>query len=153
MSGKPQKRLVSRGLYLRLLGKRTVLSSSASGIGCMGVLLLLVSGFSLVRFAVFHQVLNQSIYGFCFAVIGSAGAGTMALRIARNLLKEAKAIERVAPVTRHNTGLLSEVETLVRAFDPPRTHQQSELLRAAEQGPDLTFRLRADVAERPGITE
>jgi hypothetical protein len=58
----------------------------------------------------------------------------MAIRIARNLFREAKAIERVAPITRHNTGHLPAAETLVRASDLPPSHQQAELLRAAPQG-------------------
>ena len=46
----------------------------------------------------------------------------------------ARTIEPIAPITRHNTGQLPEVETLVRASDAPPSQQQTELLRAARQG-------------------
>jgi len=46
----------------------------------------------------------------------------------------AQEIEPVAPITRHNTGRLPEIETLVRPSDIPLSHQRAELLRATEPG-------------------
>ncbi len=44
----------------------------------------------------------------------------------------------MVPVTRHKTGDLPEVETLVRASDLPPSHQQAELLRAAQPGQETS---------------
>jgi hypothetical protein len=134
MSEKPGKRLVSKGQYLRLLGKRTALSSSAIGIACAGGILFLIVGVGLIRFGVFHQTLRQSMLSFFSILSVCCVAGIMAIRIAGNLFREAKAIERVAPITRHNTGDLPAVETLVRPSDLPHSHQQAQLLRAAPHG-------------------
>ena len=57
-----------------------------------------------------------------------------ALQFGLTLFREAKAVEPVAPITRHNTGHLPEVETLVRGSDRPATDRQTELLRAISPG-------------------
>jgi hypothetical protein len=49
------------------------------------------------------------------------------------MFKAAEKKESVALITRHNTGFLPEVETLMRSSDVPATDTQAELLRALEQ--------------------
>lgn len=46
--------------------------------------------------------------------------------------EQAKTIEPVVPLTRHNAGDLPEDESLVRASEEPPTHQADVLLRAAQ---------------------
>jgi hypothetical protein len=133
---KPQTRLVGWDVYLRTTCKRTILSVSACGLGCFGVSILLVTVVGVVRFGAFRQDLKQSLVSFCIAIGMYCGAGIGLLRWAKALSRKAKNIELVAPITRHNTGHLPEVETLVRGSDRPATAEQAELLRAVRQSPE-----------------
>ena len=131
---KPKKRLVRWDVYLWSVCKRTILRVSASGLGIFGVGILLMTIVGVVRFGVFQQDLKQSLVSFCIAIGMYCGAGIGLLRWAKSLSRKAQKIEPVAPITRHNTGNLPEVETLVRASDLPPSHQQAELLRAVQNG-------------------
>ena len=60
-----------------------------------------------------------------------AAIGIAVLRLGADLFDKADNIEPVELITKHNTGHLPEIETLVRSSDRPTTDQQAELLRAA----------------------
>jgi hypothetical protein len=125
MSEKPQKRLVSKGQYVRTMGSKTVLYSLAGGVFVAGLLLLTLT---LVGVFQFHDL--SIVFLLAPGAVAIAG-----LVCSRNFFKEAKEIEPVQLLTIHNRYLMPPKQSLVRASDPPPSQQRAELLRAAGQGP------------------
>jgi hypothetical protein len=131
MSEKPEKRLVSKGQYLKTLGDKG--ASYAAGVfyGLLGVPFLLISLFCFViglyglLFSGFPSEISIVLFIAVISLILSMGA----FWGCKSYFKRAQEIEPVTPITRHNTGQLPEIETLVRPSDLPPTHQQAELLR------------------------
>jgi hypothetical protein len=122
MSEKPQKRLVSKGRYAWLMAVRAVLVSIA--------LVCILIGLFFTRL---WLLMPHSIQGEPTCTVGilaSICGGTYFLSF--RLFKKERTIERVLPITKHTTSFLPPKESLVRASDMPPSHQQAELLRAAQ---------------------
>ena len=86
------------------------------------------------------------------AVLSALG-GRALKQVAEKAMREAKAPLDAVPLTRTNIGDLPAPETLVRASQQPPQEQQTELLRAAIQGPDTPPEqlLRATKEERNDV--
>ena len=147
MSGKPQKRLVSKGQYLWIMGMKTTLYVAATGVVCLGLAGLVLNIYGswddvsrtagstdletaipLGRFTptdhIYFLVLGAILSVTCLAIIW----------LGKSMFKKAQRVEPVALLKRQSVIPLPEAETLVRASDLPPSHQQDELLRAAPQG-------------------
>ena len=136
MSEKPQKRLVSKREYLKtLLGKGGFYSSAMACAVGGGVLLIVSLFFLWLGLPPWDNLpdVGDRIWMFLCGVLLGVPFVT-AVWFGVSLFKAGARMEPVAPITRHNTGQLPEIETLVRASDLPPSHQQAELLRAAPQG-------------------
>jgi len=130
MSENPKKRLVSKGQYLKTLGEKGATYTAGIFLGLTGVPLLLISLFS------FNRCFSSGDFseGFLFIGVVSLFWSLGIFGGCKSFFKSAQEIEPVAPITRHNTGDLPAVESLVRASDLPPSDQQAELLRAVSQG-------------------
>ena len=145
---KPYKRLVDWKQYLLTLLEKGLGYTAATFTVCSGLFFLLLAVFCLWFGAHSGADRNTPIWG-----AGLMGVlGVAVLSQGRSMFKNAKKVEAVAPITRHNTGLLPEVETLVRASDSPPSQQQTELLRAANcgKGTPAEELLRASIAAERG---
>ena len=134
---KPKKRIVSKGEYLSTLGTKGGLFSTAIVVGSVGLGFLLLAALSIIQFAVsLRSEIGVGLFEI-FKMLGGlipGAIGLTAIWYCKVAIKSARDIEAVTPITRHNTGHLPEVETLVRGSDRPATAEQAELLRAAGQG-------------------
>ena len=137
MKEKPPKRLrlVSKGQYVSALldkGASHTLAFILCGSGC-GFLIVLLRIIWLAEALRSDATLpvdtTSTIAWFGLLSVLSVGIIWYGIKI----FKAAERIEPVAPITRHNTGDLPEVETLVRASNVPPSHPQEELLRAVRQ--------------------
>ncbi len=92
--------------------------------------------------------------GILVAGVGFGVGAIGALWYAGSLCVSAYRIDPVTLITRHNTGDLPEVESLVRSSAPPAIDSKSELLRPlepnAEKSPEQLLRAAPDSSERPG---
>ncbi len=123
-------RLVSKGQYLKTLGEKGVTHVAGAFFGLLGVSFFLISLFSL--YGCFSSGSFSKV--FIFIAVVSLILSLGAFCGCKSFFTSAQEIETVAPITRHNTGHLPEAETLVRASNLPPSHQQAELLRAAQTG-------------------
>jgi len=132
---KPRARLVNKHQYLEnRLEKGSLFTFASAFAGGSGIcllisLFLLYMGLPPWR----NDPGNMGIelfFAVCFFGVLCFGTGW----IASKLFKAAAAVEKVAPLTRYNTGELPAAETLVRPSERPITLCQTELLRAAGQG-------------------
>jgi hypothetical protein len=130
---KPRKRLVGWKQYLETQCSKwtgNIVGTVFEYVGyifVMGAIGTLLSSF------------HRGLFGFLVGLIVSAflgSIGALALWGSMIAMCEANNIEPVALITRQNTGLLPEVETLVRGSDRPETAEQAELLRAVRQSPE-----------------
>jgi hypothetical protein len=139
MSEKPGKRLVSKWEYVRVTAVRTLVGS--------GFMFSVILG-SLTLF----PTISCFMWGQAFGVVFWGSWTACFLAIAVSFYKKSEKIKHVAPITRHNTGHLPEVETLVRAADLSPSHQQAELLRAAKPGQETPAEelLRATSGQNTG---
>jgi len=128
---KPQKKLVSKGQYVRVMGKKAGLYSLGGIAFIVGLL-----GFAL---ALFRFTLPLA-HGIEKAVIFQPSDLLYLIPLpvsifiyvsSKVFLRRARAIEPVLPITDRSTDLLPLEETLVRGSDPPPAAQRVELLRAA----------------------
>jgi hypothetical protein len=135
MSENPQKRLVSMGQYLHITLTKHGIYTLGSVIRLTGflVLPLLYTPPALPFFTALFR--DNSLLRWAVLPI-YVGFIYTSFTIADKVQNAAKKIETVAPITRHNTGDLPIVETLVRASNLPPSIQQAELLRAAQYGKD-----------------
>ncbi len=126
-----QKRLVSKGQYVQVMGKKAGLYSLGSIAFILGLL-----GFGL---GVFRFTFSLA-HGFGKAVIFQLSDLVYIIPIlvslvlylsSKLLIKKAKSIEPVWPITDRRTGHLPAQEILVRSSDLPIAEQQTFLLRAA----------------------
>jgi hypothetical protein len=133
MSEKPEKRLVGRKQYLEARAKKGANYSLAVVFGCGGLWGLILG--TTLFFAGFYRLVNprepadEPWFLFLSISVLTIGFGIAAMWGAKSLYDHGKKIKSVTLITRHNTGDLPEVETLVRASDLPPSHQQAELLR------------------------
>ena len=164
MSEKPGKRLVSKKEYLQIEGKRTAISTSGTILAFIGAASLFVSVISLCV-TIYNGIgwseapsPHDAIWAvklFSTVCAISTAIGVGGLWTAFRLFVAVGRIESVVPITRHNTGQLPAVETLVRASDLPPSHQQAELLRAAPPASETPPEelLRATTGSRLSINE
>lgn len=113
-----QRRLVSKSVYVRTIGRKVRLFSLFGFQLCLGVLLTLGTLISLY-FVLFPLVLALGILA-CVAFFYSGRSFT-----------QAREIEPVLPITNRTSHLLPLEASLVRASAMPPTHQRKDLLRAA----------------------
>jgi hypothetical protein len=104
------KRLVNKRQYLTTLGEKGVTYAAGVFVGLLGIPLLLLSLY------LFYGISYGGIYFGGIAVVALAWS-IGAFCGCKSFFKTAQEIESVAPITRHNTGDLPAVETLVRASD------------------------------------
>jgi hypothetical protein len=131
--GKPGKRLVGKLHYICIVGPRAVELSTAIAVGVGGGICLLAGLIGIIG-GVLHIFAPSTRADFiAFGVLLSL-IGLRWVAGAKDSYKKAISHEPVAPITRHNIGLLSEADTLVRGSFLPLTDQQTELLRPASQG-------------------
>jgi hypothetical protein len=132
MSTEKPKRVVGWKHYvLTLLDKGMGYSAATIAVFC-GLIFLLIAVISLWLGCRGGDGQTILLFGGAFSIL----LGVVALGQGKAMFNNAKKVEVVAPITRHNTGLLPEVETLVRGSDRPATAEQTELLRAVRQTPD-----------------
>lgn len=132
---KPKKRLVGNYQFIETLLKKCGLYSLGLTFWGMGVLCVLVTAILYV-WAV-DALFDRQAWGDAIGLLVGSIAFSMfsfgTLRDGANRLKSAVHMEPVTLITRHNTGQLPEVETLVRSSDRPSSAEQAELVRAAGQ--------------------
>ena len=134
MSEKPKKRLVSKGLYVRLMGKKMILYAPS--------LLVLATAFVIFVFEIEYKGLMTSpIAPYLRALTGSSGmivtsaiiiGGSLLCLLCIATLDKAKSIEQVERITSSNIHLLPSKESLVRASSLPPS-QHAELLRSPQE--------------------
>ncbi|MCW3098548.1 MAG: hypothetical protein JWL77_4166 [Chthonomonadaceae bacterium] len=129
---KPKKRLVGWTRYVMTLLDKGLGYSAATITVCGGLVFLLLSC-TCFWLAAHKEAAGISLFGAgaVFVILGMAG-----LSCGKSMLENANKVEPVELITRHNTGHLPEVETLVRGSDRPETAEQAELLRAVRQRPE-----------------
>lgn len=131
MRAKSQKRLVSRGRYLYLSGKRMSLTFLHKFSYCAAVLcgLAYILGMNFLFDSLWVNILfilaSASLAGILFI---------MSLRFSAKL----SLMEDVLPITQENVSILSSGEILVRSSEAPLSPQQAELLRATPQGSETS---------------
>jgi hypothetical protein len=143
MSEKRETRIVPWTSYLRIAGKGIALKfSCATLVGIAGVssllscllLFICLSAWISWRDKPWDEDMIDLVRGAgWFGTVFGIG-GLTSLFGAVKTWQGAKKVEPVALLTKHNTGQLPEVKTLIRASDVPPLHQQAELLRAAQHG-------------------
>jgi hypothetical protein len=130
-----QTHLVSRSRYVGSLLERGGIYSFAFVVGCSAVALLLLA-LAMFLFGIF-PIIDTFDKGERVLMLGLGAFSSVlcvgATRFALALQKAARQLPPVAPITRHNTGKLPEVETLVRGSERPVSSAQTELLRATYQ--------------------
>ena len=137
MSEKPQKRLVSKGQYVQVLGKKIGLQSLATVVATVFVTSgLFTASCLLVTCLSIPSLLRHPERFFAKLFITMfLGICTWAMYwLSNTMFANAKSIEPVAPITERNAHLLPAQDTLVRGSDLPPSEQQSELLRATQNG-------------------
>ena len=129
----PQKRLVGGKQYARALLAKAGLYSTATTIGCVGLVCLAGALYIPIMgqdsYAKLFHPDEATLMGF-FCLSGLSGALFLgAMGATATLVKRAKTMEPVALLTHRKGAHLPEARTLVRASNLPQT----ELLRAVEQ--------------------
>jgi len=133
MSEKPGKRLVSKKQYVLAVGTKTLLSVSGLGL-CVGGLVGLASCLVLCMLVGSD---SRHVAG-AWSVLGTLSVmWVVLLAVGRILLKKGKKLDTGILLTRANTGELPASDSLVRASNAPLSHQQAELLRAAQPGQEM----------------
>ncbi|MCW3055086.1 MAG: hypothetical protein JWN14_4256, partial [Chthonomonadales bacterium] len=134
MDEKPQKRIVSKGLYFKALLQKGGLYTTAIPVGCFGVGVLVSDAYFIANgLAHWNGEIGMLLFLMVYGII-QGGIGLAALWYSKVAFKAVKKMEAIAPITRHNTGFLPTQETLVRASTQPPVQQPAELLRAAQYG-------------------
>ena len=125
MEPKTGKRIVSKGEYVKLQGKRLWL-----------YLCSLLTGISIVLLCCNICFLHYFSSGWCaFLILGIACMVWCGkIKTAQQWYQEAQKVPAVTPLTRANTTNLTAPDSLVRASSEPMQAQEAVLLRAAAQG-------------------
>ena len=157
MEPRTGKRIVSKGAYVRVQGKRATLGLLwcclllVSGLFC-GITVLMVShsaksamssttdaeGDGYQTVSMFYSENGETplivaIGGFCLS-LGFGGATYYSFRRAMSGITCVKQMDPGVPLTRANTADLRASDSLVRASSEPIQAQQAVLLRAAAEG-------------------
>ncbi len=126
---KPQKRLMGKGRYYTVVGIKVSLSAVSVVFAIAAVAGVLFCAVTMA-WSIFRPdymfPLPEYIPLFCVIIF--------LFCCSLQVWLWQRQIKPVAAITRHNTGDLPDVETLVRASNLPPSHQQAELLRASGQG-------------------
>lgn len=148
MNEKPGKRLVSKEEYLAIQREKGANYASGGCFGLLGVPLLLISLFlfcSCFSSGDFNGVFINTPVVLLLLSLG-------AFYVCKSYFMSAQEIKPVRPITPHNAGLLPPEKTLVRPSDLPPSHQQAELLRAAQTAqktaPEELLRATAGAGEK-----
>jgi hypothetical protein len=126
------KRIVSKGRYAALLGRKIGFSTFGLALLFFCLLSALTMVFALV---VLRTELNNRADKILFPIVTSLlGVGALYLgHLGRRTIREAKQIETGVPLTRANTADLPAPDSLVRASAEPMQEPQAVLLRAATE--------------------
>jgi len=141
MSEKPQRQLVSKGKYVRVLGKKIGIGTAATIMATLtGISGLLILGglYGVIEGAGGWNETKDSrtfLCGLCLMCVSAVGAWAAA-RFSILLFETAQAIKPVTPITDRTAHLLPLQETLVRGSEEPPIAQSDVLLRAATSGPE-----------------
>ena len=129
MSEKPEKRLVSKGQYVRVMGKRL-------GFGGVSVLFLALGFICILSslLCVCGVIFVHNKMEYLLALLAFIAASVPLLTVGFRTKDLVEASQSIAPITDKNAHLLPLHDTLVRGSDLPPTVQQSELLRATQAG-------------------
>lgn len=119
-AAKRNKRIVSRGAYARLLGRKAMLS-----IGGVGAVVVAIACYMGVTYGC-----RREIPGGPFGTIVLISGCLWFAYIASNCLEAAAGLN-VVPLTRANTADLPAHDSLVRASQEPMQAQEGVLLRAS----------------------
>jgi hypothetical protein len=146
MSEKLKKRLVGKEEYVMKLldkGSSHALAIIIVGSGCAFLFGILQVIRSVANLAAEVRMQPSIPSGIDTTLVISACSLLSVLCVGAiwygvRLFKSAEKKESVALITRHNTGSLPEVETLVRGSDLPPSQQQAELLRAVKSGQETS---------------
>jgi len=135
-----QRRVVSKGEFVRTIGKKLGLFSLSGALLATAFVLSLITMVSLYFGAILFVI------AFGIITIAVFWAST-------RFFVRAKDVEAVRPVTSRISHLLPPEESLVRAADAPLTNSQAELLRAAYSGTETPAEelLRATAENRQEI--
>ncbi|MCW3054930.1 MAG: hypothetical protein JWN14_4100 [Chthonomonadales bacterium] len=132
MSEQSQRRVVSKGRYVRVMSTKMAIASTY------------VFSFFLALFTLFGSMVciilafdsqNGALWAFFLLpalVFTAVSIGAFFWTLA--LIRKEQQIAAVLPMTRRNAHLASAEESLMRASDLPSTHPQAELLRATPYG-------------------
>jgi hypothetical protein len=133
---KPKKRLVSLSDYLDAFVKKATV--------CVLMGVCAYTAFVVFRFGgmLLWEAFQPGAGFFAPAMIALGTivctVGCVAIWYGYHMFRSVKYAEKVTLITRHNTGDLPEVETLVRSSELPLTDQKAELLRAAKAGKETS---------------
>jgi hypothetical protein len=129
---KPKKRLVGWKQYAWTTWAKGIGYSGSTVVTCCGV------GFLFLGLILLWQGFQKSVpmndMSIVMGGVGCCFGSFLTIWYATTLFKDARQIEPVELITKHNVKDLPEVETLVRGSDRSPTDQQAELLRPAGQG-------------------
>lgn len=128
MSEKPKKRLVSKGRYAWMTAKRTILLSASVACFLFGAYWLFCVIFLLL---LSRKPLDFLEIVLALIIVMISGVGFL---LGIYFFKKERKVERVVPITNRTATTLPPEESLVRASALPPSHQQAELLRAAQYG-------------------
>jgi hypothetical protein len=135
-----QRRVVSKGVFVRTIGKKLGLFSLSGVMLATGLVLTLCTVVSLY-------------FGITVVVISFGVLTLVAFWYSTRAFVLAKKVEAVRPVTNRTTHLLPPEESLVRASEVPTAHQPTELLRAVQSHHETPAEelLRATDANVPDV--
>ena len=127
---KPKKKLVPKEKYLAYLAEKVGLTVLGIGVVIMGVLLILMGTIGEVVLVMTEENRRISVALAVFCLIAVIISFCVAL-YGGSLIREARSLQPLAPITRYNTTQLPAVESLVRPSSVPSLPQEHTLLRAA----------------------
>ena len=125
---KPNTMLAKWEQYLEILLVKGLFYCICISLGTLGLACLIGSAMALRYYRQFDFIPFTIVGLFIFVGVSLLRGGT---RMFKGLQK---ALPPVKLITRHNTGCLPEVQSLVRASDRPAVNPPTELLRAAGEG-------------------
>jgi len=136
---KQRKRLVHKHQYLRMLAEKSGLYSFSLFFGGTGIVCLLIAAFCVALVpGEWRNRADEDALSYVMLLLFCGFFGLFSFATfwgSLTLFKAARAVEKVTPITPHNTGMLPEVETLVRSSERPTIDPQTVLLRAVSQSP------------------
>ena len=136
MRQEPGRRIVSKGEYAAVMGKKAALTSYGCVVLLLGLLCALVTCTGSISLLAGMVALHAGASGMFMLLIGAVmfvGFSFALLTYGIRALDEARQTDAGIPLNRTNTGDLSAPESLVRAAQEPLQAQEAILLRAVAE--------------------